>query len=352
VCGQAADVPFPGAVLGDIFPRRSRLSVSCSPHAIRTKSHAMSIATRTVAVALAAAALLTHASAAAQSGEPPPRLPDSARHTPPATLPPVQARPPAPRPASAPEVAATAPAPGPQRRVEPADTVSARPTGEAGPAPERWADVDAATVNDGGVRLPVGRGHTGPSVVRVQVLLNRAFFSPGMLDGRWGKNTQNAVAWLQAREGLPTTGAVDSATYARLTELAGAPDEVVRVHTLTDDDVAGPFVAIPADIYAHARLRCSCYESLAEKLTERFHTAEGLLRKLNPGVELNELQAGMALNVPAVREPDARAAAAVAQLVVSGTGNYLHALDAGGRHRLPLSGDAGLLLRPVPDRAT
>jgi lipoprotein-anchoring transpeptidase ErfK/SrfK len=312
----------------------------------------MPIAPRAMASAFAVAAMLTHASATAQSGEPSPRLPDGARHTTPATLPPVQARPPASRPDAAPEVAvavaATATAPGPRLRVEPADTFSGRPTGEAGPAPERWADVAVETVNGGAVRLPAGRGHAGPSVVRMQVLLNRAFFSPGMLDGRWGKNTQNAVAWLQAREGLPTTGAVDSATYARLMELAGAPDEVVRVHTLTDDDVAGPFVAIPADIYAHARLRCSCYESLAEKLTERFHTTEELLRKLNPGAELNDLQAGMTLNVPAVREPDARGAAPVAQLVVSGTGNYLHALDADGRLLYHFPATLGSTFDPSP----
>ena len=37
----------------------------------------------------------------------------------------------------------------------------------------------------------------------------------------------------------------------------------------------------------HARLRCSCYESLTEKLSEDYHATPDLLKKLNPGVALD-----------------------------------------------------------------
>src|SRR5688572_28364804 len=100
-----------------------------------------------------------------------------------------------------------------------------------------------------------------------------------MLDGRWGRNTATAVQWFQARESLPTTSMVDSATYARLAAATGADSvPTVRPHVLTAEDVAGPFVQIPSDIYQHARLRCSCYESLTEKLTESFASSAELLR--------------------------------------------------------------------------
>ncbi|HYJ81185.1 MAG TPA: L,D-transpeptidase family protein, partial [Longimicrobiaceae bacterium] len=203
-------------------------------------------------------------------------------------------------------------------------------------------------VNAGPQVYPVGRGHLGPSVLRVQVLLDRALFSSGMLDGRWGRNTQNAVYWLQAREGLPATGVVDSATYLRLQLLAGRPAELVRRHTLTAEDVRGPFRAIPGNIYEHARLSCSCYESLTEKLTESFHLKVDLLQQLNPGVSLNRLRAGDALNVPAVRDADLPPVGQIAALVVSGTDNYVQAMDAGGRILYHFAATLGSSYDPSP----
>jgi lipoprotein-anchoring transpeptidase ErfK/SrfK len=273
--------------------------------------------------------------AAAQQQKQPERTGASAQ--PPRVLPAVRARPPASRQRPATQ---RPPAAQPQA-ARPATTTPARPAAAAPArtsAPgalasngEKWEQISAQAVNLGATAFPVGRGHSGPSVMRVQVLLDRALFSPGMIDGRWGKNTQNALYWMQSREGLPATGAVDSATYARLEELAGRPAELVRAHLLTPDDVKGPFTAIPADIYEQARLSCSCYESLTEKLTESFHVSTGVLGKLNPGIRLDSLVAGDTLMVPNVRDDAAPAAGLIAQLLVSGTDNYLQALDSAGR---------------------
>jgi lipoprotein-anchoring transpeptidase ErfK/SrfK len=230
---------------------------------------------------------------------------------------------------------------------QPAQQRPATQPASAARPPERWEDISVQTANAGVYRLPVGRGQSGPSVLHVQVLLNRAFFSAGMLDGRWGRNTQNAVTWLQTREGLPATGTVDSATYARLAQLAG-PGPTVREHVLTAEDVAGPFVQIPADIYAHARLRCSCYESLSEKLTESFQSTRELLRRLNPGVNLDSVAAGTRLYVPQVRDTAAAPQGQVRQLVVSGSGNYLQALDANGRILYHFAATLGSNVDPSP----
>lgn len=203
--------------------------------------------------------------------------------------------------------------------------------GEPVPNPESWDAISAERVNRGPMHLPLYGDAAGPSVLRVQVLLDRALFSPGIIDGRWGQNTEKAVYWFQRREGLRATGRVDQATFERLVERAGSPRILVRPHVLSAEDVAGPFVAIPDDIYAHAELECSCYESLREKLAERFHASPELLEQLNPGVTLNELAAGATLQVPNIRDPNAPPPAEVARLVVSDRGRYLHALDAGGR---------------------
>lgn len=231
--------------------------------------------------------------------------------------------------AQAPPATPTADGAGAPRRAV-RDTTRANAPARAAAA-ESWEAITPARVNVPPTRLPVGRGSQGPATLRVQVLLSRALFSPGMIDGRWGRNTETAVHWLQSREGLPTTGVVDSATLARITRLAGAPAEVIRPHALTEDDVRGPFVEIPADIYEQAKLSCSCYQSLSEKLSERFHATVPLLRRLNPRVALDSLAAGDTLFVPDVRPRDAQAAGTVAELVVSGSGSFLHAVDARGR---------------------
>ena len=196
---------------------------------------------------------------------------------------------------------------------------------------ERLTDISMEAVNTAPMFLPLGGDAEGPSVFRVQVLLDRAFFSPGIMDGRWGKNTEKAVYWLQMREGLPGTGRVDSTTYDRLIQLAGAPRQIVQERALSGEEVAGPFVDIPDEIYQAHKLDCTCYESLSEKLSEQFHVTPALLAQLNPDVNLDALRAGDRLRIPAVRTPEMTAQAEVAEIVISVAGNYLHASDAQGR---------------------
>lgn len=228
----------------------------------------------------------------------------------------------------------------------------------AGPAtpasPERWEQITPQAANTAPLHLPAYGDVAGPTVLRVQVLLDRALFSPGIMDGRWGKNTAKAVYWLQKREGLPATARVDSATFTRLAQLAGEPREIVRAHRLTAEDVKGPFEPdLPEDwsgdaIYEVAKKPCTCYRTLTEKLTELFHLTPELLQKLNPGVNLDALTAGQTLNVPNVRAPDARAKGKVARLVVSGIGSYVHAVDAGGRILYHFPSTLGATYDPSP----
>ena len=226
--------------------------------------------------------------------------------------------------------------------ILPAKPVVVRPNGE------RWAQITAAAANARANRFPIGRGHAGPAVLRVQTLLDRALFSPGMIDGRWGQNTEVALRWLQVREGLPATGAVDSATMARLEALAGTPDTVVHRRALRPEDVRGPFTPIPSDIYAQARLACSCYESLTERLTEIFHSSAGVLRQLNPGVKLDSLRAGDSIDVPLVRTMDVPAPAPIAELWVSGSGRFVHAMSAEGRILYHFPTTLGATFDPSP----
>jgi lipoprotein-anchoring transpeptidase ErfK/SrfK len=267
----------------------------------------------------------------------------------PPLLPAMRARPPASRAAAAP----VRPATGTLVRrpvVNPA-LAPASPLDETKVAPngETMAQLTREAVNGGRAAFPVGPGLRGPSVLRVQVLLDRVLFSPGMIDGSWGKNTSVAVYWFQAREGLVPTGVVDSATFARLHLLAGRPQEYVVRRALTAADVRGPFITLPSSIYAQAQLNCTCYESLAEKLTELFHVKMELLRQLNPRVALNSLKAGDSINVPNVRDADAPPRGVVETLVVSGADHYLQALDASGRVLYQFPTTVGSTYDPSPE---
>ena len=211
-------------------------------------------------------------------------------------------------------------------------------TGASQGGSDAWDEITPQSVNARATGLPISGDVAGPSVARVQVLLDRVNFRPGIIDGRWGKNTEKAVYWFQNERGLEATGTVDRATLDRLEQEAGLGDRIVVSHTLTEDDVSGPFVQLPEDVYERAEKDCLCYESLREKLGEVFHTAPELLEKLNPDVDLNAVAAGDRLQVPAVETfhvdalPDGKytGGGAVARIVISGGGHYLHALDADG----------------------
>ncbi len=221
----------------------------------------------------------------------------------------------------------------------------------AGSAPAQqagsWSDISVAALNEQAIELPL-KDKQGPSVLQAQILLDRALFSPGILDGRWGKNTSKAVYWFQEREGLSATGEVDQRTLARLRELAGGSEPFVVAHRLRAEDVEGPFVNIPDDIYEKAEMECMCYESLAEKLGELFHTSPAVLRKLNPSVELTALSAGDEIMVPNTRAQEAGTGISVARIVVSDGGHYVHAIDESGRIAFHFPSTLGADYAPSP----
>jgi lipoprotein-anchoring transpeptidase ErfK/SrfK len=219
---------------------------------------------------------------------------------------------------------------------------------------EKWEDIgtpSGGTTPLPAIQLPLGGQVSGPSVLYAQILLDRSPFGPGVIDGKWGKNTEQAVFWLQHQAGLPATGQIDSATYGKLVELAGAPDRYVRTVALTEEDVAGPFQPLPEDVYEKAKLECLCYESLSEKLSERFHVTTEVLTQLNQGVSLDSLAAGDSLSVPNVDAAgaDSTAGAAIARLVISDQGRYLHALDSAGTILFHFPTTLGSTFYPSPD---
>ena len=179
-----------------------------------------------------------------------------------------------------------------------------------------------------------------PGLVRLQILLDRSPFSPGVIDGLAGDNTRQAIAAWRKAEGLGEGDAADAALLERLAAADTAP--VTAAYVLTAADVAGPFSPPPGDLAAQAA-RGVRYASARERLAERFHITEALLQGLNPGVDFR--RPGQTLVVPAVGD---RPLAEVARVVVDKTERSARAFDASGRLLAFYPATIGSSERPAP----
>ena len=154
----------------------------------------------------------------------------------------------------------------------------------------------------GEVRL----GSAEPRIVRAQILLDRARFSPGEIDGRYGEDLAVAVKGYQEAHHLDPDGIIGPQMWR---ELDADARPLLRTYTITAADLKGPFMPIPADVQEQARMKWMGYESPAEALAERFHMSPRLLAELNPGTDLKK--AGEVITVPAVGRAPARRAVRV-----------------------------------------
>ncbi len=119
-----------------------------------------------------------------------------------------------------------------------------------------------------------------PAIIHLQVLLDRAGASPGVIDGLDGSNFRKAIAGFEAMAGLEADGKPDPEL---ITRLKGEAAEVVGPYRVTPADAADLVPAIPEDYAEQAEMEHLGYTSVAEKLAERFHMDIDLLKALNPG---------------------------------------------------------------------
>lgn len=176
----------------------------------------------------------------------------------------------------------------------------------------------ADAVNDPGIR-----NSTGAAVIRAQILLCRARFSVGQIDGSTGTNFRRAVLGFQNAHQIPASGVLNKATWKALNLDTGP---AVVAYRITTADLAGPFVKIPNDWAEMAKLPKMGYESVDDELGERFHSSPALLHQLNPNKRFEEVDTE--IMVPHVQIALNTRAASV---LVSKSESTVTALDSRGK---------------------
>jgi lipoprotein-anchoring transpeptidase ErfK/SrfK len=205
------------------------------------------------------------------------------------------------------------------------------------------AKLDLATVNQAQFAAEEPKGFS-PAVLKAEILLDRARFSPGLIEGRVSQNFARAVSAFQAANGLPSDGKLTRETWDRLMATSASP--VLVTYELMRKDVRGPFTRrIPARMERMARLRRLGYHNTTEKLAERFHISEQLLRRLNPGIGFRK--AGTKLLVPDVGRQDPPAA--IAGVEVDKSARIVRVLDPSGKSLAVYPASIGSDEKPAPN---
>ena len=169
--------------------------------------------------------------------------------------------------------------------------VAAKPAPKATPvaSPKSSAKPKASAPGAIPVALP---NYDEETSVKLQIFLDNNCFGPGKIDGRMGEFFRKALVHYKRAHGMAETGAVDSWLFDQVPETWTnyvIPEEAMNF--------VGETASKPSE---QAKLKRMKYGSLLELVAERYHSAEEFLKKINPGLKLENLKVGDTVKVPNV----------------------------------------------------
>ncbi len=211
-------------------------------------------------------------------------------------------------------------------------------------ASEDQSPVVRAINQASGGKAPAGWKIKGanPSLMRLETLLDRAGFSPGVIDGKDGGNLKHAIAAYAGAHGLSSGGA-NSALIDSLARDDSAP--AAQTYEISAQDTAGPFIGDPPKDYeALSKLPALSYSTPLQLLSEKFHMDPGLIKALNPGADFG--RAGTRIVVAAPRMTPR--VFTVARIEVDKTLGEVRAYDASDKLAAFYPATVGSTERPAP----
>jgi lipoprotein-anchoring transpeptidase ErfK/SrfK len=204
--------------------------------------------------------------------------------------------------------------------------------------------LDANAVNTADFAKQPKKKASGPDplLVKTEILLDRARFSPGEIDGQTGENFQKALAAFKVAQGLPDDSKLDAATWEKLTATSSEP--AIKDYTITAEDVRGPFIKRLPSFEAMKNLPHMGYLNATEELAERFHMSQDLLRALNPGKSFDKPGTAIAVADVARKPTDDK----VVKIVIDKTKRTLRGFDKAGNLVVFDPASIGSEERPAP----